>query len=101
MSLLIIRVKKAVIRNFGKNNSSLTSSNNALNFTNSNQVTNNFTSYCILKIESAKGTTSLQYGYEPIWNQEFLFELAAIGYDLIIEVWQKGMIWDSIIGRHY
>lgn len=88
MSLLMIRVKKAVIRNFGKNN---TTSN----------ATTNFTSYCVLKIESAKGQTSLQYGFEPVWNQEFLFELAAIGYDLIIEVWQKGMLWDSIIGMMY
>ena len=93
MSLLVIRVKKALIRNPISNN-----------FTNNSQVSatnNNFTSYCVLKIESAKGQTSLQYGYEPTWNQEFLFELASISYDLIIEVWQKGFLFDSIIGMMY
>ena len=55
-------------------------------------------SYCTVKISSVKNQTALQYGENPHYNQEFLFELTDTNYELKVEVWEAGRFWDSILG---
>uniref|UniRef100_A0A8D2LQX9 Unc-13 homolog B n=1 Tax=Varanus komodoensis TaxID=61221 RepID=A0A8D2LQX9_VARKO len=34
----------------------------------------------------------------PCWEQDFLFEISRLDLGLIVEVWNKGLIWDTMVG---
>ncbi|XP_075248852.1 protein unc-13 homolog B-like isoform X3 [Convolutriloba macropyga] len=73
-----------------------------------------FNTYITLKLNSVKSTTVCVKGSTPCWEQDFMFEigLPASGYKnpsnvpnqtdvpngLLVELWNKGVIWDTIIG---
>ncbi|KAM6058816.1 protein unc-13 homolog B-like [Chlamydotis macqueenii] len=57
-----------------------------------------FTTYVVLKVQNLKSTTVDRRGSEPCWEQDFMFEICADGKGFIIELWKKGLLWDSILG---
>uniref|UniRef100_A0A8C3R088 Unc-13 homolog C n=1 Tax=Cyanoderma ruficeps TaxID=181631 RepID=A0A8C3R088_9PASS len=54
--------------------------------------------YVVLKVQNLKSTTIYRRGREPCWEQDFMFEIHADGKGFIIELWKKGLLWDSILG---
>ncbi|XP_055064806.2 uncharacterized protein [Misgurnus anguillicaudatus] len=76
MSLLCVRVKKA------KLHGSL----------------DKFNAYVTLKVQNVKSTTITVRGDQPCWEQDFMFEISRLDLGLIVEVWNKGLIWDTMLG---
>uniref|UniRef100_A0A8D9AMT0 Phorbol ester/diacylglycerol-binding protein unc-13 n=1 Tax=Cacopsylla melanoneura TaxID=428564 RepID=A0A8D9AMT0_9HEMI len=87
-----------------------------------------YNSYVTLKLQNVKSTTVTVKGPSPCWEQDFLFETNDVNQlvlfhqyislllslihlilfetndvnqGLLIEVWDKGIIWDRAIGYHY
>ncbi|XP_034047685.1 LOW QUALITY PROTEIN: protein unc-13 homolog B-like [Thalassophryne amazonica] len=76
MSLLCVRVKKASLQGpAGK-----------------------FNTYVTLKVQNVKSTTIAVRGAHPCWEQDFMFEINQLELGLIVEVWNKGLIWDTMVG---
>ncbi|XP_037925907.1 protein unc-13 homolog B isoform X10 [Hermetia illucens] len=57
-----------------------------------------FNTYVTLKLQNVKSTTVTVKGQEPCWEQDFLFETNNVNSGLLVEVWNKGMIWDRALG---
>ncbi|XP_071964537.1 protein unc-13 homolog B-like isoform X3 [Antedon mediterranea] len=57
-----------------------------------------FHSYVTLKLENVKSTTVTFRGNNPSWDQDFMFETNQLDHGLIIELWTKGLIWDTLLG---
>uniref|UniRef100_A0A8C4KHV8 Unc-13 homolog C n=1 Tax=Dromaius novaehollandiae TaxID=8790 RepID=A0A8C4KHV8_DRONO len=57
-----------------------------------------FHTYVVLKVQNLKSTTIDRRGSQPCWEQDFLFEISADEKGFIIELWKKGLLWDSILG---
>ncbi len=58
-----------------------------------------------MKLLSVKSTTVCVKGATPCWEQDFMFDIAEPPYrsgaaepGLLVELWNKGVIWDTIIG---
>uniref|UniRef100_A0A8C1KMU8 Unc-13 homolog B n=1 Tax=Cyprinus carpio TaxID=7962 RepID=A0A8C1KMU8_CYPCA len=45
-----------------------------------------------------KFTTITVRGDQPCWEQDFMFEISRLDLGLIVEVWNKGLIWDTMLG---
>ncbi|XP_069360214.1 protein unc-13 homolog B isoform X6 [Maniola hyperantus] len=60
-----------------------------------------FNTYVTLKLQNVKSTTVTVKGPTPSWEQDFLFEINDINLGLLVEVWNKGVIWDRALGYHY
>ncbi|XP_063994154.1 uncharacterized protein LOC135171497 [Diachasmimorpha longicaudata] len=60
-----------------------------------------YNSYVTLKLQNVKTTTITVKGALPCWEQDFLFETNDINTGLVIEVWNKGMLWDRALGYQY
>lgn len=58
-------------------------------------------SYVCLKLQTVKSTTVPVRGKNPCWEQDFLFEVSDLDTGLLLEVWEKGMLWDRAIGYHW
>ncbi|NXD72591.1 UN13A protein, partial [Eolophus roseicapillus] len=54
--------------------------------------------YVVLKVQNLKSTTVDRRGSEPCWEQDFMFEIHDDGKGFVIELWKKGLLWDSILG---
>eukprot|EP00063_Salmo_salar_P012557 XP_013987392.1 PREDICTED: uncharacterized protein LOC106565090 isoform X16 [Salmo salar] len=76
MSLLCVRVKKAKLHG----------------------SPDKFNSYVTLKVQNVKSTTITVRGDQPCWEQDFMFEINRLDLGLIVEVWNKGLIWDTMLG---
>jgi protein unc-13 len=63
-----------------------------------NGITASTNFYVTLKLQNVKSTTFTANGPQPHWDQEFLFEIDNFDTGLLIEVWDKGMLWDKRIG---
>ncbi|KAL8204128.1 UNVERIFIED_CONTAM: Protein unc-13 B [Gekko kuhli] len=57
-----------------------------------------FNTYVTLKVQNVKSTTVSVRGDQPCWEQDFLFEISRLDLGLIVEVWNKGLIWDTMVG---
>uniref|UniRef100_A0A7N8X9G5 Unc-13 homolog B n=1 Tax=Mastacembelus armatus TaxID=205130 RepID=A0A7N8X9G5_9TELE len=57
-----------------------------------------FNSYVTLKVQNVKSTTITVRGDQPCWEQDFMFEINRLDLGLIVEVWNKGLIWDTMVG---
>ncbi|XP_077202738.1 protein unc-13 homolog B isoform X2 [Paroedura picta] len=57
-----------------------------------------FNTYVTLKVQHVKSTTVCVRGDQPCWEQDFLFEISRLDLGLIVEVWNKGLIWDTMVG---
>nr|XP_045622771.1 uncharacterized protein LOC123773199 isoform X5 [Procambarus clarkii] len=55
-------------------------------------------SYVTLKLQNVKSTTVCVKGPQPCWEQDFLFETNRLDTGLLVEVWDKGLIWDKALG---
>jgi protein unc-13 len=60
-----------------------------------------FNTYVTLKLQNVKSTTIQVKGSNPSWEQDFLFETMRLDTGLIVEVWNKGMLWDKLLGIHW
>lgn len=76
MSLLCVRVKKAKLHG----------------------PREKFNAYVTLKVQNVKSTTVTVRGHQPCWEQDFMFEISRLDLGLIVEVWNKGLIWDTMLG---
>ncbi|XP_034753195.1 uncharacterized protein LOC117959906 [Etheostoma cragini] len=76
MSLLCVRVKKAKLHG----------------------LPDKFNTYVTLKVQNVKSTTITVRGSQPCWEQDFMFEINRLDLGLIVEVWNKGLIWDTMVG---
>ncbi|XP_057686810.1 uncharacterized protein LOC130912784 isoform X2 [Corythoichthys intestinalis] len=76
MSLLCVRVKKAKLHG----------------------PPDKFNSYVTLKVQNVKSTTIAVRGNQPCWEQDFMFEISQRDSGLVAELWNKGLIWDTLIG---
>uniref|UniRef100_A0A8C5FVI8 Unc-13 homolog B n=1 Tax=Gadus morhua TaxID=8049 RepID=A0A8C5FVI8_GADMO len=62
------------------------------------QLAQKFNSYVTLKVQNVKSTTITVRGDQPGWEQDFMFEINRLDLGLIVEVWNKGLIWDTMVG---
>uniref|UniRef100_A0A8C4RDC3 Unc-13 homolog B n=2 Tax=Eptatretus burgeri TaxID=7764 RepID=A0A8C4RDC3_EPTBU len=76
MSLLCVRVKRAKL----------------------SALPDKFNTYVTLKVQNVKSTTIAVRGNQPCWEQDFMFEISQLDLGLIVEVWNKGLIWDTMVG---
>ncbi|KAL4609487.1 hypothetical protein GN956_G23590 [Arapaima gigas] len=76
MSLLCVRVKKAKLQG----------------------PPDKFNTYVTLKVQNVKSTTITVRGDQPCWEQDFMFEINRLDLGLTVEVWNKGLIWDTMMG---
>ncbi|XP_023214439.1 protein unc-13 homolog A-like [Centruroides sculpturatus] len=60
-----------------------------------------FNTYVTLKLQNVKSTTVTVKGNNPSWEQDFIFETNRMDTGLIIEVWNKGMLWDKLLGTQW
>ena len=60
-----------------------------------------FDTYVTLKLQNVKSTTITVKGCEPNWEQDFLFETNRMDTGLVIELWNKGLLWDKLLGCHW
>uniref|UniRef100_A0A3B3CJH8 Unc-13 homolog B n=1 Tax=Oryzias melastigma TaxID=30732 RepID=A0A3B3CJH8_ORYME len=61
-------------------------------------VIDKFNTYVTLKVQNVKSTTITVRGDQPCWEQDFMFEINRLDLGLIVEVWNKGLIWDTMVG---
>uniref|UniRef100_A0A8C2ZM72 Unc-13 homolog Ba (C. elegans) n=1 Tax=Cyclopterus lumpus TaxID=8103 RepID=A0A8C2ZM72_CYCLU len=52
---------------------------------------------CFL-VQNVKSTTITVRGDQPCWEQDFMFEINHLESGLVVELWNKGLIWDTMIG---
>uniref|UniRef100_A0A8C4F2W4 Unc-13 homolog A (C. elegans) n=1 Tax=Dicentrarchus labrax TaxID=13489 RepID=A0A8C4F2W4_DICLA len=57
-----------------------------------------FNTYVTLKVQNVKSTTIAVRGSQPCWEQDFMFEINRLDLGLTVEVWNKGLIWDTMVG---
>ncbi|XP_056428608.1 protein unc-13 homolog A isoform X9 [Hyla sarda] len=57
-----------------------------------------FNAYVTLKVQNVKSTTITVRGNLPCWEQDFMFEINRLDLGLTVEVWNKGLIWDTMVG---
>ncbi|XP_054160365.1 protein unc-13 homolog B-like [Oppia nitens] len=60
-----------------------------------------FSTYVTLKLQNVKSTTVTVKGCNPCWEQDFMFETNRIDTGLVIELWNKGLLWDKLIGTNW
>jgi protein unc-13 len=60
-----------------------------------------FHSYITVKLQNVKSTTVAVRGTQPSWEQEFIFETNRLDQGLMLELWNKGVLWDKLLGVHY
>ncbi|XP_028966531.1 protein unc-13 homolog A-like [Galendromus occidentalis] len=76
MSLLCVTVRSAFLKGVGAQTSS----------------------YVVLKLQNVKSTTVAVRGNNPTWEQDFIFETSQMDASLVVELWNKGMLWDKLVG---
>uniref|UniRef100_A0A8C3UZH8 Unc-13 homolog B n=1 Tax=Catharus ustulatus TaxID=91951 RepID=A0A8C3UZH8_CATUS len=52
---------------------------------------------CGKQLEHLSTTVAVR-GDQPCWEQDFMFEINRLDLGLIVEVWNKGLIWDTLVG---
>ncbi|XP_035383995.1 protein unc-13 homolog A [Electrophorus electricus] len=57
-----------------------------------------FNTYVSLKVQNVKSTTIAVRGSQPSWEQDFMFEINRLDLGLTAELWNKGLIWDTMVG---
>ncbi|XP_038669087.1 protein unc-13 homolog A-like [Scyliorhinus canicula] len=57
-----------------------------------------FNTYVTLKVQNLRSTTMTRRGNEPCWEQDYMFEINDLRKGLVVEVWDKGLIWDTLLG---
>lgn len=57
-----------------------------------------FNIYVILKVQNVKSIIVVVCGDQFFWEQDFMFEISCLDLGLSVEVWNKGLIWDIMVG---
>uniref|UniRef100_A0A3B1IL79 Uncharacterized LOC107197223 n=1 Tax=Astyanax mexicanus TaxID=7994 RepID=A0A3B1IL79_ASTMX len=57
-----------------------------------------FNVYVTLKVQNVKSTTVTVRGDQPCFEQDFMFEINRLDLGLVVELWNKGLIWDTLVG---
>nr|XP_002124363.1 protein unc-13 homolog B-like [Ciona intestinalis] len=57
-----------------------------------------FNTYVSLKVQNVKSTTICVKGCDPLWEQDYMFEISRVDLGLSIEIWNKGVLWDTLLG---
>lgn len=60
-----------------------------------------YSTYVTLKLQNVKSTTVTVKGNNPSWEQDFLFETNRLDTGLVIELCNKGLFWDKLIGCYW
>lgn len=60
-----------------------------------------YNTYVTLKLQNVKSTTVTVKGNNPVWEQDFLFETNTLDTGMVVELWNKGLFWDKLIGCHW
>uniref|UniRef100_H2ZGE2 Protein unc-13 homolog B n=1 Tax=Ciona savignyi TaxID=51511 RepID=H2ZGE2_CIOSA len=60
-----------------------------------------FNTYTSLKVQNVKSTTVCVKGCEPLWEQDYMFEISRVDLGLAIEIWNKGVLWDTLLGTSW
>ncbi|KAJ0068048.1 hypothetical protein NL108_015347, partial [Boleophthalmus pectinirostris] len=60
-----------------------------------------FNCYVTLKVQNVKSSTITVRGQQPCWEQDFMFEVAQRTCGLVLELWNKGLIWDTMLGTTF
>ncbi|XP_064168867.1 protein unc-13 homolog B-like [Anguilla rostrata] len=60
-----------------------------------------FNVYVIMKVQNLKSTTPARRGNEPLWEQDYMFEIKDIDKGLCVEVWDKGLLLDTLLGSSW
>ncbi|UYV77874.1 hypothetical protein LAZ67_15002644, partial [Cordylochernes scorpioides] len=60
-----------------------------------------FSTYATLKLQTVKSTTVTVKGNTPQWEQDFMFETNRMDTGLVVEVWNKGLLWDKLLGTQW
>ncbi|KAJ0019669.1 hypothetical protein NQD34_007238 [Periophthalmus magnuspinnatus] len=63
--------------------------------------TDRFNCYVTLKVQNVKSSTITVRGQHPCWEQDFMFEVAQRDCGLVLELWNKGLIWDTMLGTSF
>uniref|UniRef100_A0A3P8TL94 Unc-13 homolog Ba (C. elegans) n=1 Tax=Amphiprion percula TaxID=161767 RepID=A0A3P8TL94_AMPPE len=71
---------------------------NVCRYMNMKQAKYKFNAYVTLKVQNVKSTTITVRGDQPCWEQDFMFEINHLESGLVVELWNKGLIWDTMIG---
>uniref|UniRef100_A0A8C7JM86 Unc-13 homolog Ba (C. elegans) n=1 Tax=Oncorhynchus kisutch TaxID=8019 RepID=A0A8C7JM86_ONCKI len=67
----------------------------------SSSLPDKFNAYVTLKVQNVKSTTITVRGDQPCWEQDFMFEISHLESGLVVELWNKGLIWDTMIGTSW
>uniref|UniRef100_A0A670XZL8 Unc-13 homolog A n=1 Tax=Pseudonaja textilis TaxID=8673 RepID=A0A670XZL8_PSETE len=76
----------------------MSKSSPAVQAQNSMTFAEKFNTYVTLKVQNVKSTTIAVRGNLPCWEQDFMFEINRLDLGLTVEVWNKGLIWDTMVG---
>ncbi|KAJ8391638.1 hypothetical protein AAFF_G00087790, partial [Aldrovandia affinis] len=57
-----------------------------------------FNAYVTVKVRNLKATTAPLRSNEPSWGQNYTLESNGLEKGLCVEVWDKGLIWDTRLG---
>ena len=57
-----------------------------------------FNCYVVLWLQDIRGVTVTSGGTQPVWEQEILFETDNLDTGLLVELWNKGALWDKLLG---
>uniref|UniRef100_A0A8C6T8A8 Unc-13 homolog Ba (C. elegans) n=1 Tax=Neogobius melanostomus TaxID=47308 RepID=A0A8C6T8A8_9GOBI len=60
-----------------------------------------FNAYVTLKVQNVKSSTVTVRGEQPAWEQDFMFEVGQRDCGLVLELWNKGLIWDTMLGTTF
>ncbi|XP_048887456.1 protein unc-13 homolog B-like [Brienomyrus brachyistius] len=57
-----------------------------------------FNVYVTVEVQNLKSITGPIRGNEPSWEQDYMFEINNLEKGLFVEVWDKGFVWDTLLG---
>lgn len=57
-----------------------------------------FNTYVLLKLHNLTINTLPVQGLNPNWEQNFLFQTAGHEAGLLVELWNKGALWNKLLG---
>ena len=57
-----------------------------------------FNTYVLLKLHNLTINTLPVQGLNPVWEQNFLFQTAGHETGLLVELWNKGSLWNKLLG---
>jgi hypothetical protein len=107
MSILCVNVRRARLAPSARLNSAATVANlltsgggvrSAVDRSDQDSDPTQFNCYVVLKLQNVRSSTDTCGGLQPGWEQDFLFETNSLDTGLLVELWNKGLLWDKLLG---